>query len=259
MKTASGPADHYTWGNNCEGFHILRDEALSVIKESMPPGASEVWHYHNKAQQVFYLLSGKAFFETGKDNAFLSTGESLRVLPGILHRISNPSDEIVEFLVVSAPMAQGDRVEIIDYAPEYRSDVKKLNYEWLEKYFRVEPGDEKSLSDPEAEIIAKGGLIYFVRVNNKIVGTASLLQKQPGIFELGKMAVTEAAKGQGIGKKLIEFCILMAKQRAAVMLILYSNTRLANAIHLYRQYGFEETELETGLYERADIKMTRRI
>ena len=45
------------------------------------------------------------------------------------------------------------------------------------------------------------------------------------------------------------------KEKNIEKLILYSNTKLASAIHLYKKYGFTEIELEQGLYERANIKM----
>ena len=35
------------------------------------------------------------------------------------------------------------------------------------------------------------------------------------------------------------------------------DTMLQSVIHLYRTYGFVETELEQGLYERANIKMEK--
>ncbi|MGB5026417.1 MAG: hypothetical protein WBO44_13765 [Saprospiraceae bacterium] len=50
-----------------------------------------------------------------------------------------------------------------------------------------------------------------------------------------------------------------ARSRQIQKLILYSNTQLGSAIHLYRKYGFEEAALEAGLYERANIKMELRI
>ena len=150
-----------------------------------------------------------------------------------------------------------DAVEIIDYSDETHEPVKTLKYEWLEKYFRVEPGDVVSLSNPKEEIIDKGGLIYYARLNGEIVGTASLLKVTEQVFELGKMAVTDKVQGRGIGKILLEHCLDVAKQKSLEKLILYSNTKLASAIHLYRKYGFTEVELEQGHYERANIKMEK--
>lgn len=146
-------------------------------------------------------------------------------------------------------------IQIIDYSDELSEFVKKLNYEWLEKYFQVEKGDIISLSNPKKEIIDKGGYIFFVRLNQEIVATASLLKKTDTIFELGKMAVTSTAQGKGIGKLLLNHCLDFAKNKGISTLILYSNTQLQPAIHLYKQIGFTEIPLEQGLYERANIKM----
>ena len=38
-------------------------------------------------------------------------------------------------------------------------------------------------------------------------------------------------------------------------LILYSNRQLKSALHLYESFGFKEIPVESGVYERADIKM----
>jgi len=152
-----------------------------------------------------------------------------------------------------------NKIEIIAFSDEHKDAIKTLNYEWLEKYFRVEQGDRESLSNPREHIIDKGGFIFYATLNDEIVGTASLLKKNDGVFELGKMAVSEKARGYGIGTILLEHCLEVAKQEEIKTLILYSNTQLESAIHLYRKYGFYEIEMEGGLYERADIKMEKQI
>jgi len=148
-------------------------------------------------------------------------------------------------------------IEIVNYTEETREYVKTLNYEWLEKYFVVEPNDVIQLADPGKEIIDKGGLIYYAKYKGSIVGTASLLKVEHGVYELGKMAVSENAQGLGIGKVLIEHCIQIAKQMGIGRLVLYSNTKLKPAIHLYKKYGFTEIVLEPGHYGRANIKMEK--
>lgn len=149
------------------------------------------------------------------------------------------------------------QIEIINYSEDLKEAIKVLNFEWLEKYFRIEKGDEISLSNPKEEIIDKGGFIFYAKLANQIVGTVSLIKKADNIFELSKMAVSENAKGKGIGKILIEHCLKFAKENNFIKLILYSNTKLESAIHLYFKYGFYEIELEKGVYERANIKMEK--
>ena len=148
-------------------------------------------------------------------------------------------------------------VEIINFTQDLKEPIKTLNYEWLEKYFRVEDGDVLALSNPQEQIIDKGGFIFYAKLKGDIVGTASLLKKSETVLELGKMAVSEKAQGSGIGTLLLEHCLSFATKKGIHKIILYSNTRLESAISLYRKYGFTETELESGLYERADIKMEK--
>ena len=148
-------------------------------------------------------------------------------------------------------------VSIIPYSNDLKEEIKTLNVEWLKKYFKVEAKDELMFSDPQGEIIDKGGMIYYAKYNNKIVGTISLLKIDETTFELSKMAVTDGVQGLGIGNKLMEYCLKIAKQKGIKKLLLYSNRKLLPAIYLYIKFGFQEVLLENGVYERADIKMEK--
>jgi ribosomal protein S18 acetylase RimI-like enzyme len=57
----------------------------------------------------------------------------------------------------------------------------------------------------------------------------------------------------------MERCLQVAKIKGVKKIILYSNTISGAAIHLYKKYGFTEVELESGYYERANIKMEKTI
>lgn len=154
-------------------------------------------------------------------------------------------------------MSLENTVEIIPFSATLAAPIKTLNLEWLKKYFKVEPKDEIVLSDPQGQIIDKGGMIFYAKYKDEIVGTVSLIKIDDTTFELSKMAVTDGVRGLGIGKKLVEHCLAFAKERNIQKLILYSNRKLEPAIHLYKKHGFVEIELENGIYERADIKMEK--
>jgi len=156
-------------------------------------------------------------------------------------------------------MKNSDSIEIIEFSDDLKQHIKILNYSWLQKYFKVEHGDKISLSNPKLHIIDKGGYIFYAKKADEILGTASLLKINDEIFEVGKMAVSENAQGFGIGTILLEHCLNFAKQNQIKTLILYSNTKLEPAIHLYKKYGFVETVLEQGFYDRANIKMIKEI
>ncbi|WP_010229755.1 GNAT family N-acetyltransferase [Gillisia marina] len=147
-------------------------------------------------------------------------------------------------------------MEIISYSPAYAEDFKKLNLAWLEKFFWVEPHDEDVLGNPNKYIIEPGGMIFFVKENEAIIGTVALMKMEDAIFELTKMAVTPAAQGKKVGQQLMEHTINFAKQKKWKKLIIYSNRKLENAIYIYEKYGFVEIPIEEdNPYSRGDIKM----
>ncbi|TPG45399.1 GNAT family N-acetyltransferase [Flavobacterium pectinovorum] len=148
-------------------------------------------------------------------------------------------------------------VEIIPFSSDLKEHVKTLNIEWLQKYFRVEERDEYVLSNPQEEIIDKGGLIFYAKYNDEIIGTVSLMKVDNDTFELSKMAVSDKAQGLGIGNKLLIHCLAVAEEYDIKKLLLYSNRKLLPAIHLYEKFGFVEIALGDVSYERADIKMEK--
>lgn len=147
-------------------------------------------------------------------------------------------------------------VEILKYSPKYKKDFKDLNYEWLNKYFKVEKIDEQILSNPEKEILRKGGEIFFAKEKNKIVGTCAVKKLSPRSFELTKMAVTARAQGKQIGKKLALAVIEFSKNKNAKEIVLETSRKLQSAMALYQKLGFvTESKLMPGKYERCTITM----
>jgi mannose-6-phosphate isomerase-like protein (cupin superfamily) len=110
--TSRETAPHYSWGDNCDGWHLLQDSNLSIIEERMPPGASEVRHFHRSAQQFFFVLSGQATMEISGERIVLLAGQGLAIPPGTPHQFRNHSAEPVTFLVISQPPSHGDRVTV---------------------------------------------------------------------------------------------------------------------------------------------------
>lgn len=104
-------AEHYAWGEACDGWHLLKGDDLSVIEEVVPPGAGEVSHFHGKARQFFYVLEGQATLEFAESTVSFAAGEGVHVPPGVGHRFCNRSSAPVRFLVVSSPAAQSDRTD----------------------------------------------------------------------------------------------------------------------------------------------------
>ncbi len=102
-------ADHYTWGDHCDGWHLVRTAALSVIQERVPPGCAEVRHLHSHAEQFFYVLTGVATIEVDGSTFEIGAGNGIHIPAGIPHQLCNRQAEPLEFLVTSTPPSHGDR------------------------------------------------------------------------------------------------------------------------------------------------------
>ncbi len=102
-------AEHYRWGVDCDGWHLVKDKHLSVIEEFMPPGSAEIRHYHQHAQQFFYILTGEVLMEVDGQNTLIPAGSGIRIPPGMRYQIRNPSSGPVRFLVISQPPSHADR------------------------------------------------------------------------------------------------------------------------------------------------------
>lgn len=149
------------------------------------------------------------------------------------------------------------QVEIITFKKDYSKDFYDLNIDWLKTYFYVEPIDEEVLSNPEKYIIKKGGHIFFVKINNKVVGTVALMpMANKDSYELTKMAILPSYRGRKIGQQLMQYCIDFANKYSFNSLIIYSSRILENAIYIYKKYGFIEIPVEPEChYDRCDIKL----
>lgn len=111
METVSlKNAEHYTWGGVCDGWHLLKSAALSVIQERVPPGGSETMHYHEKAHQFFFVLSGVATLEFKGQRLVLGPQQGVSIPPTVPHRLLNETQADLSFIVVSSPMSHGDRI-----------------------------------------------------------------------------------------------------------------------------------------------------
>jgi mannose-6-phosphate isomerase-like protein (cupin superfamily) len=102
----------YSWGQECEGWRLLKGDDLSVIQERVPAGKAEVMHYHHHARQFFYVLEGQARMIFENETVPLQKGEGIEIPPLTKHRFENASDQDVIFLVISAPKSQDDRIDI---------------------------------------------------------------------------------------------------------------------------------------------------
>lgn len=149
-----------------------------------------------------------------------------------------------------------NNIIIEDYRPEWQPYFEALNKAWIEKYFVLEEIDRFVLSDPEEAILKDGGTILFAVYNGRVIGTVALKKADDQTLEMTKMAVDEAFHGMGAGKLLCRSAISKARETGVKELVLYTHSALKPALDIYGKLGFIEVPVESGKYQRADIKMS---
>ena len=148
-----------------------------------------------------------------------------------------------------------NKINIIDYQPQYKDDFTRLSLEWLNAFDLYEEADGPIVYHPQEAILDKGGMIFFAQLDHEIVGTASLKPIGDNTYELMKLAVNKNNQGQGIGRLLVEHCLKKARELQVKKIMLESSTKLVGAIRLYKKLGFQEVKTTDYQYTLSDFRM----
>lgn len=148
-------------------------------------------------------------------------------------------------------------MEIVEFEPRHAAAFQALNEAWISKYFVIEPKDREVLGDPQGKIVDRGGRVFMALKDGEPVGCAALLKMDDGGYEVAKMTVSEALRGSGLGRLLMQRCIDAGAEMGATRLYLETNSSLGPALGLYRAMGFKDLAPTETPYARADVFMER--
>jgi putative acetyltransferase len=155
----------------------------------------------------------------------------------------------------SPPVAE---ISIRQFQPGDAAAFRRLNEEWITRFFRIEPKEEPILADPQKTILDPGGKIFFATAGERCVGCCALIRTSEKEFEVAKMAVEPSYQGAGIGRRLLHAAIEEGRSRGAQRLYLETNHVLTPAIRLYESVGFKHIDrnrITPSAYARADVYM----
>jgi DNA-binding MarR family transcriptional regulator/N-acetylglutamate synthase-like GNAT family acetyltransferase len=191
-----------------------------------------------KGRKVFAPLNTRAHREVEEMLSDLSTGEQqdlIHAMHTIEHLLSGKPEPKVPYILRSHQ--PGDMGWIVHrhgvlYSEEYGWD------EHFEALVAQIVADFIKNFDPKRE------RCWIAERNREIVGSVFLVKKSKTVAQLRLLLVEPKARGLGIGKRLVEECIRFAKQKDYGKIILWTNSVLDAARHIYEEAGFVLVEEE---------------
>ena len=126
------------------------------------------------------------------------------------------------------------------------------------EYLDIQHYDEE-IQHPESKYGLPGGRLYLAYCNEKLAGCIGLKKIDDKNCEMKRLYVREQFRGQQIGNQLILKIIADAKEIGYSHMLLDTLPFLKTALHLYRKYGFYETEsyndspMDTSIFMRLDL------
>ncbi|MDQ1088070.1 GNAT family N-acetyltransferase [Siphonobacter sp. SORGH_AS_1065] len=146
-----------------------------------------------------------------------------------------PSSEIAQLFTFSVAM-------IIVRSPQTPEEWKayyQLRFDVLRDPWNQPPGSERLADEDQvihAAAFGEGG---------KILGVARLQTNEPGVGQVRCVAVSTAAQGKGVGKKLMSYLEALALGQGLTEIILEARE---NAVPFYQSIGYEITKTSYLLF-----------
>jgi GNAT superfamily N-acetyltransferase len=130
-------------------------------------------------------------------------------------------------------------IAIRPFAPADQPAVRALILAGLVDHFgELDPAFNHDLDDIAANYIATGGVAIVADLDGQIVGTGTLVVVEPGVARLVRMSVDRRMRGRGLGKRLVNHLIELARTRGDHRVLVETNDDWTDAIALYRSCGF---------------------
>jgi GNAT superfamily N-acetyltransferase len=216
----------------------LDQQGLIDKVRSADDGRRRLLALTQQGEQAFALLDSRSREEVSEMLGGLSGADRRRLLESmrIIESVLQKSFKYSEPFVLRAHEA-GDMGWIVHrhgvlYAREYGWDER------FEALVARIVADFVDNFDPAKE------RCWIAEMRGNIVGCVFVVNGGDAVAKLRLLLVESEARGLGLGTRLVEECIRFARSRGYETLILWTNSVLDSARHIYEEHGFVLVEEE---------------
>ena len=140
--------------------------------------------------------------------------------------------------------AEADLASVVELFGEYAASIGvDLQYQEFSAELSALPG----------QYAPPSGDLLLAKVNGEVAGCVALRSLDESILEMKRLYVRPSVRGTGLGKRLVEAAILIARQTGYAELRLDTLASMASAQALYQTLGF----IEIAPYGKAFLPGTR--
>jgi GNAT superfamily N-acetyltransferase len=136
----------------------------------------------------------------------------------------------------------GSRVVVsaIDPSDPQARECVNAYFAELDRRFDAGFDPTRSISADDDELRPPAGLLMLAWLHDRPVGCGALKFDGKGVADLKRMWVADAARGRGVGRRLLTELEACAVARGVRLLRLETNGTLVEAVNLYRSAGYVE-------------------
>jgi GNAT superfamily N-acetyltransferase len=119
-----------------------------------------------------------------------------------------------------------------------------------------DPTFEAYVAGPLAEFVRSGDRrqrLWIAERDGRIVGCVAIVAAAPRTAQLRWFLVAPGARGQGLGRRLLEEAVAFCKASGYADVILWTESVLTTAAHLYCLAGFRKTAEKPGRLWGVDL------
>jgi DNA-binding MarR family transcriptional regulator/GNAT superfamily N-acetyltransferase len=213
----------------------LKHQGLLRSERSSSDGRQSFLSLTRKGQAVFHPLESRSNKQVALMLNRLTAGQQKQLLAA-MHTIENNLGDTQRADALKSPyILRTHQPGDMGWVVHRHGDLYWREYGYDERFEALVAkivGNFVEQFDPKRE------RCWIAERNGEIVGTVFAVKKSPTVCKLRLLLVEPAARGLGIGRRLVAECVRFARAAGYKKMVLWTQSELGAARHLYKDAGF---------------------